>query len=290
MSFQRLTGITAQVVSRSLSGGVSKVSGSSAQAVVKTTARVVKVSDLVPQAVTSVAVRYTRVAQAVIQVLVHSMSGGEVAVGSAFAEVVFSVGIPATPRQHAWTFDFDGHTFYVLDLGDRGAMVYDLTTRSWSVWDTLGYQGHLNMKNGFHWRDGKMVVGGGILNGLLVQMNEGSYLDEDFRPVAYEVSGVVFASTERYIRQVSLRLVGSPGRTGLVDVVNPPVLNMTYSDDNGATWAPTQAVTLSSDSSQRIEFRSLGAFRQPGRIFKLFDNGGVKFIAYVMADVEGEKQ
>ena len=232
-----------------------------------------------------------QVAQLLAQILIQNQGdttgGGKFNVNQLEPQVVYTIGVPDTPRQKAWTFDFDGHTFYVLDLAERGAMVYDLTTQSWSQWDTAGYEGHFNFKNGFHWRDGKQVVGGGILDGLLVSLDEGSYIDEDFRPVAYEVNGVVFASSETYIRQFNLRLVGSPGRTGLVDPISPPILNMTFSDDNGATWSNPKAIELTSNSQQRIEFRSLGAFRQPGRIFKLYDNGGVKFLAYVMADVEG---
>lgn len=226
-------------------------------------------------------------AQILVQNQGDATGGGMFKVSHLDPQVVYSIGVPDTPRQKAWTFDFDGHTFYVLDLAEKGAMVYDLTTQSWSQWDTAGYEGHFNFKNGFHWRDGKQVIGGGILDGLLVSLDEGSYIDEDFRPVTYEVNGVVFASSETYIRQFNLRLVGSPGRTGLVDPINPPILNMAFSDDNGATWSNPRAIELTSDPRQRIEFRSLGAFRQPGRIFKLYDNGGVKFIAYVMADVEG---
>ena len=286
-----LSALSVQVVTQSSGGSVASVTSLSLQAVVTTLVRAMRVTGLSAQLVTSSTPKRVQIAQLLAQVILQNGigSGTNFRNMAAHNQVVYTIGVPDTPRQKAWTFDFDGHTFYVLDLADYGALVYDLTTQSWSKWQTPGYEGHFNFKNGFHWRDGKQVIGGGILDGLLVALDEDSYVDEDFRPVTYEVSGVIFASAESYIRQFNLRLVGSPGRTGLVDIINPPILNMEYSDDNGATWSNPRAIELTQSPSQRIEFRSLGAFRQPGRIFRMYDNGGIKFIAYVVADVEGEQ-
>ena len=286
-----VSGIYAQYIEASPTVASSRLSQLTVEVFFETSPKRILLSQIDGQVLFQSTPMRIQVAQLLAQILIQNQGdetgGGLFRVAGLEPQVVYSVGVPDTPRQKAWTFDFDGHTFYVLDLAEKGAMVYDLTTQSWSQWDTAGYEGHFNFKNGFHWRDGKQVVGGGILDGLLVSLDEGSYIDEDFRPVTYEVNGVVFASSETYIRQFNLRLVGSPGRTGLVDPINPPILNMAFSDDNGATWSNPRAIELTSDPRQRIEFRSLGAFRQPGRIFKLYDNGGVKFIAYVMADVEG---
>ena len=291
--YARLTESHLQIVSQSpASSGLRHfLSQSAIQLITAGSPKRAQVTQINAHLVTYTTPYRIQIAQTLAQLLIQnpSFQGGYFYTSTVEPQVVYTIGVPDTPRQKAWTFDFDGHTFYVLDLAEQGAMVYDLTTQSWSRWDTAGYEGHFNMKNGFHWRDGKQVIGGGMLDGLLVALNEDSYLDEDFRPVTYEVNGVIFASSEQYIRQFNLRLVGSPGRTGLVDPISPPILNMTYSDDNGATWSDPRAVELSStNKSQRIEFRSLGAFRQPGRIFRMYDNGGIKFLAYVVADVEGE--
>ncbi len=291
----RLSQVTAQVVTRSTgssgveSGATVGLTSLIAQTVSQGVVRSTRVDQLVSHVISTTTPKSVRAAQIAAQVLIQSgVNGGWVRDSALYPQVLYTIGTPDTEKQRAWTCDFDGHTFYVLDLGENGAVVYDITTQSWSSWSTQGYEGHFNMKNGFHWRDGKMIVGGGLLNGLVVRLEEDSYVDEDFRPVAYEVQGVLFSSSEDYVEQYNLRLVGSPGRTGLTDTVVPPVLNMIFSDDNGSTWSSPRAVTLSTDASQRIQFRSLGSFRQPGRIFKLYDSGGVKFIAYVVADVEGE--
>jgi hypothetical protein len=291
MTDAAVSGVYIQVVQQSPIVANYRLSQLAMQAIVVGSPKRTMISQLDSQVIVQATPYRIQIAALSAQILVQNQGdatgGGLFKVSHLDPQIVYSIGVPDTPRQKAWTFDFDGHTFYVLDLAEKGAMVYDLTTQSWSQWDTAGYEGHFNFKNGFHWRDGKQVIGGGILDGLLVSLDEGSYIDEDFRPVTYEVNGVVFASSETYIRQFNLRLVGSPGRTGLVDPINPPILNMSFSDNNGATWSNPRAIELTSSPEQRIEFRSLGAFRQPGRIFKLYDNGGVKFIAYVMADVEG---
>lgn len=285
-----LSDVNAQLVLQQSDGGAHGVAFSTVQLVVETSPDRVMVSDTSIQVVSQSIPLNVRVAALGVQLLQQNGATDGYQFGNSYtnAQVVTTIGVPDTERQKAWTFDFDGHTFYVLDLADRGAVAYDLTTKSWSHWDTAGYEGHFNMKNGFHWRGGKQVIGGGILAGLLVAFDENSYLDEDFREVAYEVNGVVFVSTEKFVRQFALRLVGSPARTGLVDNVTPPVLNLSWSDDNGSTWSDPRGIELSMDNpSQRIEFRSLGAFSQPGRIFKMYDSGGIKFLAYVVADIEG---
>lgn len=291
--YARVSTFTVQTLQQSeSSGSTAGVTSLTAQALISSTPARVQVSNLAAQTLTSTTPKRTQIASLMAQLLIQNLAstGGTFRNTENTGQVLYSIGVDDTPRQRAWTFDFDGHTFYVLDLGTSGALVYDLTTQSWSKWTTPGYEGHFNFKNGFHWRDGKQVIGGGLLDGLLVALDEDSFLDEDFRPVTYEVRGVIFASAERFIRQYNLRLIGSPGRTGLVDTEAPPTLNMQYSDDNGATWSTARTVTLSlTDNNQRIEFRSLGAFRQPGRIFRLYDSGGIKFLAYVMADVEGEQ-
>ena len=287
--------ITVQTLIQGSGGGSAAVSSLAVQTLNQGTAYRTLISQLTAQTLNQGIAYRTLVSQMLAQILQHSSAdpgnGGTHYNTSNSAQILYTVGVPETPRQRAWTFDFDGHTFYCLDLGDRGCMVYDLTTQAWSNWSTSGYEGHFNFKNGFHWRDGKSVIGGGLLQGLLVEMEEtDQYLDEGFRPVAYELQGVVFSTTEAYLRQYNLRLVGSPGRTGLEDLEDPPRLGMQFSDDNGANWSTVKYTTLKQDvTTQRIEFRSLGAFRQPGRIFRLFDSGGIKFIAYVMADVEGEE-
>jgi len=205
-------------------------------------------------------------------------------VASAAFQVVWATGDLDGSRQRAWTFDLDGHTFYVLDLGASGTLVYDTLTGQWSRFRTAGYGGW-NFKNGFHWRTGKMVIGGADGSGQLLRLSAQSFLDEGWRPVIYEVRGMVQTTSKDFIRQYALRMIGA---TGLLADSISPATKMQFSDDRGVTWSPVFTLELTPNSRQRIEFRSLGAFTAPGRIFRIYDEGGIKFIANVEAHMGGE--
>ena len=287
MTSARIPTATVQTVHRGSSGGSERVAYANLQVVhggVSTGASP-RASYAVAQVVSSVYASRVRAAYAVAQV-VHSGDGGAMVRDShGSLQVVYTTGVADDTRQRAWTFDFDGHTFYVLDLGSSGSLVYDLTTGQWSKFQTAGYGGHWDMKNGFHWRDGKMVVAGQAGTNVIHHLDPDSFFDEGWRPIEYEVRGVVPTGGKDYVRQYALRMIGSAGITA-DDIA--PVLHMQFSDDQGDSWSAEYTVPLQQDTRQRIEFRSLGAFTAPGRIFRLYDKGGLKFIAYVEAELGGE--
>lgn len=245
----------------------------------------VRSTTAVAQVVTTVVAARIRSTYATVQVVHQGSDGALARVSNTTPQVVWTTGASAEARQRAWTFDLDGHTFYVLDLGPTGALVYDLTTQQWSKFVTEGFSGHWNFKNGFDWRDGRMIVGGFEGAGTLLKLTPTAFLDEGWRPVVYEVRGILAQDSIDFLRQYSLRLVGSAGV--LADSI-APVLNMQFSDDRGETWSDEYSITLTTNTKQRIEFRSLGAFTSPGRIFRLYDEGGVKYIALVQAEIGGE--
>lgn len=224
--------------------------------------------------------------------------------------------------QRSWTFDFDGHVFYVLDLDFEGSLVYDLLTGQWSRFVTEGFGGRWNLRNGFHWRSGRMVVGGGSKGDLLrldpslftdIGINPGTsflflegagfsdgdllllegadfsppealLIDGEGSPVEYEVRGILKTAGTNFLRQYSLRMIGSSGVLG--DDVSPTMV-MQFSDDRGETWSSEYTIALTQNTKQRIEFRSLGAFAAPGRIFRIRDTGGVQFLSSVEASIGG---
>jgi len=270
---------------RSSAGATVRQHGVVVQAVTRGTATVVRVPSATVQIVSQSAVTRVKVAQSFVQAIRRGSLGAVVREALATVQVVYTTGIPESARARAWAFDFDGHTFYALDLGVSGTLVYDITTGQWSRFVTAGHDGHWDMKNGFHWRSGGMVVGGHAASPALQRLDEGSFFDEGWRPVEYEVRGALPVNGKDFRRQYSLRLVGSAGLTA-GDIT--PVLKMQFSDDQGASWSAEHTVELKQDTRQRIEFRSLGAFTAPGRIFRLYSEGGIKFIAYVEADIGGE--
>lgn len=225
---------------------------------------------------------WTRAASLSLETVRRGSTGAVMRDTFSAVEVVWKTGALSGIRQSPWTFDFDGHTFLVLDLG-TSTEVYDFTTQQWCTFETEGYGGFWNFKNGFHWRDGKKVVGGWDGTGTLLELTPGSFQDDGWRDNIYELRGVVFTDGVDDVSIVALRLVGSSGI--LADTAESPTLYMEFSDDNGQTWSKTYSISLTSNTRQRIEFRSLGAFSAPGRIFRIYDQGGLKYVAYMEADV-----
>lgn len=245
----------------------------------------VGVSSATLQVVTITQAGRLRVTEAFAQVVHRGDGGAMIRETTGALQVVYTTGVADSSRQRAWTFDFDGHSFYVLDLATSGALLYDLTTGQWTRFETAGYGGVWDFRNGFHWRTGKMVVGGATDQPVIRKLTPESFVDEGWRPIQSEVRGLLPVGGIEYRRQYTLRLVGAAGQ---LSEETTPILRMQFSDDQGVSWSAEHTITLVPDTRQRIEFRSLGAFTAPGRIFRLYDEGGIKFLAYVEAEIGGE--
>lgn len=186
------------------------------------------------------------------------------------ALIVYKVSQPTESRTRAWTFTLDGHTFYVLDLGEEGTFLYDGVTNQWCRFITDGYSGW-NMRNGTQWQQDR-VVAGDTLYGYVWELNPNAVLDEGWRDIQHVVTGGVQLRSRVYIACDALRLQASVGQ---LDEVNGTTMQMQFSDDQGKTWSDTYVVELTEgDFQQEIAYRSLGSFMAPGRIFQITDVGG----------------
>lgn len=270
-------------VTRGGVGGAYRVQSVIMQSVSTSIAGTSKVSFSSLQMVTQSIAAFVKNTHTSMQIARQGDGGKTYAARYATLQPVYTVGIQDVPRRLAWTYTLDGHYFYCLDLGANGTHVYDVTTKQWTYYDTVGYSGHFNFKNGIWWKTGKRIVGGDILTGAIYEMVPDTYLDDGWRPTFYEARGALFAQGIAKRKNYALRLMGSAGRLG-DDIA--PVLNMQFSDDQGVTWGKEYSITLTTDSKQRLEWRSLGAFAAPGRIFRLYDTGGLKWLGWVEADIE----
>ncbi len=197
----------------------------------------------------------------------------------------YGTGVPSKDRSRAWIFDFDGHRFYVLDLGEEGTWLFDFTTRQWSRFDTVGYEGLWNARLGVYWAAKRATVVSDRVNSYLHLIEPTQALDESWRPIEYEVTGGLAARDRPYYSQDSFRLVASVGH--LADPLGTTI-NFSFSDDNGNTWTTMESVVLTPDDyDQEIAWTSLGSFHSPGRIFKVTDIGGLLRIDSATAEVEG---
>lgn len=223
---------------------------------------------------------FDKVTQALIQGTVKSV----VNLRTAQAFVLAAVrGRVANPRLRAWTFTLDGHDFYVLRLGDAETLVYDLSTKQWVNWDSLGTP-FWRANTGFSWVGGQAlahqygsnIIVGDDTWGLLWLLDPEQPFDEhsdDTNPVQQlEFSRIVtgqFAQRGREVQPCNtIFLAGDNYGIAAVDFTASVALE--YSDDAGQTYVSAGALGVDQLS---YSWRSLGQISAPGRMFKITDNG-----------------
>lgn len=193
----------------------------------------------------------------------------------------YRTGTPDNERRRAWAFDFDGHTFYVLDLGPEGTFAFDLTTGMWCEMKTKGHDGW-NMRAGTQW--GAKVIACDFVNPIVWELDPDQPLDEGWKAVAHTVTAMLQFRFRKAKRQDSLRVTASVGQVA----VDESVLRLRFSDDMGQTWSDYLDITLNSESyMQELAYLSLGAVQAPGRVFELSDEGGLVRIDGADVELDG---
>jgi hypothetical protein len=192
----------------------------------------------------------------------------------------YSTAEPSVTQSLAWQFTMDGHTFYVLDLGNQGTWLFDTTSKAWCKYETNGFQ-FWNMRNGTPWNVNGVnrVVGADWQAPTLWELDPDKVLDEDFRDVVHAATAGIELRSRVYHSLAELRIAGNTR-----NAVNPDTayMQLTYSDDNGQTYSAPLILTLqtasSPDGGQDVRFSSLGAFMAPGRVFQLVDVGSLMML------------
>jgi hypothetical protein len=188
------------------------------------------------------------------------------------ANVAYGSGIGEPSRTRAWTFVLDGHTFYVLDLGEEGTFLYDISTGQWCEFQTQGHTGW-NVRNGTVWGTLGRIAGSDQLNALLWEVDPNVHNDEGFRSIEHVVTGGIATRTRVYKSVNQVRVTGS---AGVLDDEAGAQFTMRFSDDGGETWSADYIVDLTADDfTGEMVWRSLGSFMAPGRIFEMSDFGGL---------------
>lgn len=199
------------------------------------------------------------------------------------AMVTWSDATGAETRTRSWTFDLDGHTFYVLDLGQEGTFLYDMTTQQWCQFQTTGYQ-QWNFHHGTMWGEAGRIVAGDGDYPYALEMVPDATMDDGFRSITHKVTGGLATRSRVALSVESVRMSGSIG--GLDEDVEA-TFTMRFSDDNGNTWSSDYTVELiQGDYDQNVEWTSLGSFMMPGRIFEFEDVGGLLRIDGVDVGIE----
>jgi hypothetical protein len=186
--------------------------------------------------------------------------------------------------ERAWSFSLDGHVFYVLSAVRGASLVYDTTTGQWLQWVTGG-RAYWNMFSGITWRG--RVLAADASSPSIWELDPATTKDEGSLPIERTVTGFQPIRGRESAPQGSLRITAH--REGPLDPAGVAI-TMRFSDDGGATWSQPREVTmLPTDYSKRIEYRSLGRLRAPGRIWEFTDAGGLVSIEGADTDIAGQK-
>lgn len=200
-------------------------------------------------------------------------------VESAYSVTLIDEFLLVAPLEKGWLFTIDGHVFYVLNFVLGRTLVYDFTTRQWHKWYTAG-RPFWNVFRGINWNG--RVIGADAESPAIWEVDMGSELDEGEHPIERVVSGFQAVSGLGSARQGSLRISARRGELP----AGGTALRMRFSDDGGRTWSKFYTFDLKDTNySQHIEFRSLGRLRAPGRIWEIYDTGGLVRIDSADADI-----
>lgn len=190
-------------------------------------------------------------------------------VDSAYAVTLIDAFLLIAPLEKGWLFTVDGHVFYVLNFVLGRTLVYDFTTKQWHRWYTAD-RPFWNLFRGINWNG--RVIGADAEDPRIWELDLYSELDEEEFLIQRAVSGFQAVDGLGSARQGSLRITA---RRGEMDASGATV-QMRFSDDGGKTWSQFYSFDLQETNySQRIEFRSLGRLRAPGRIWEIYDTGGL---------------
>lgn len=198
-------------------------------------------------------------------------------VSSLALEAVYSTALPFQARTLVWVLVLDGHTMYVLDLGQQGTFLYDTETSSWCNFQTQNSIGW-NLRNGTVWNTGApRIVGGDSTGPYIWELDPLALFDDGFRDVSHAATAGIMLRSRVYVSMAELRIAASAGL--LDDTTGAAYMQLTYSDDGGQTYQGPFLVNLivgtTPDGQQDIRFSSLGSFMAPGRVMQLADVGGV---------------
>lgn len=203
---------------------------------------------------------------------------------------VFAIvrGRISSPKVRAWSFSLDGHDFYVLRLGDKQTLVYDVATKQWHDWGA-DIDDLWPVITGGSWYAGRRlgeafgrtnIVAGSDLNGTLYFVSPVDDNDDDpmtgaTRPFTRQVTAQYpIDGGYDYVPCFGVQAFGSIGQA-----TQDGSVALTYSDDRGKIYQSADVLMVDAGERQfRLQWPSLGSMAAPGRLFKITDTGALRRI------------
>lgn len=200
------------------------------------------------------------------------------------------------PKVRAWPYTLDGHDHYVMRLGGlEETIVYDDHSEAFYTWGSresdkwraytgCNWQGAESFANEY----GSNVVVGDDANGALYFLDPEA--DKDDSPLyggeeqwTFERKAMAQALTRGYdkVKCYGVNLLGSIGENTSVEAELTAVTLYT-SDNLGHTYENRGTLNVTPGGyNDRLQWRSLGSFSAPGRLFRIEDAGALKRIDYL---------
>ena len=180
----------------------------------------------------------------------------------------------------AFTYQQNGHWFYVLTFPEGHTWVYDITTRQWHQRKSHGIK---RWRANCYAHFGTMHIVGDVSNGSLYQLDPNTFT-EDGQPVERIRITSSMSNEQKYIFAKMLRLDFEFG-DGIVPLqIDPttglervPQIMLSWSDDNGQKWSNErwQGMGARGQRDIKVYWHMLGRFRQ--RLWKIKVSDPVKF-------------
>lgn len=211
---------------------------------------------------------------------------------SQFDVIAIVQGNIFNPRLRAWWFELDDHEIWVLNLGGRKTLIYDLSTEKWAWWSNPEAD-HWRANIGTNWTAsaniahdyGSDVVVGDDSTGILWILDPKQAVDDSFRQAEREAdiklpfprvaTGQVLARGRDFISCYEVYLVCDPGEPYFTGAS----ITLSFSDDGGRSYVSAGAIVAEAGNfQQEFAWRSLGIIGAPGRMFRLEDDGAIRQI------------
>ncbi len=236
------------------------------------------------------------------QVAVAAVTEAETTLAASQANVmVVARGRVQDPYLRVFSYDQDGHWFYVIRLPTGYTLVWDDFAQQWYIYasgDGLSWRPY----HGVNWLGsgalmgtyGSNVVVGDDGNGALYMLNPSSPTDDDAivgaavqRPFTRMLTGQVSVRGNDQHPCYGVEAGGSIGENevGLTDVT------LSTSDDSGHTYYDQGTISINpTDYGARLDWNyGLGSFTGPGRLFRITDDGALQRIDWLEMNAGPEK-
>ena len=184
--------------------------------------------------------------------------------------------IPKISDAFSFTYDMEGHTFYVTTFPSAKpngwTLVYDLTTKhffEWSFFDSSGDPDEVgrHVASCYAYAYGKHFIGD-YNSGNIYQLSSSTYTDNGNPIISTWISDLYtdkmdFSNISYQELEVAAEVgYGDPTKSG------PPVAELSWSNDAGMKWSNTYPVSMGfvGESHKRLRWRRLGRGRN--RVWK----------------------